>query len=106
MSWPVRFCKKKKPKHIFSGLAQCAELVKQLRGLADKRQVDGAKIAMQHNFGIGGAAVVTMYKKYQPLPVHAKLWGEINNAPRLAIIMRTCILRRVTSFYSDVTDSS
>lgn len=106
MSWPVRFCKKKNPKHIFSGLAQCAELVKQLRGLADKRQVDGAKIAMQHNFGIGGAAVVTMYKKYQPLPVHAKLWGEINIAPCLAIIMRTCILRRVTSFYSDVTDSS
>lgn len=56
-----------------TGLAQCAELVKQLRGLADKRQVDGAKIAMQHNFGIGGAAVVTMYRKYQPLPVHAKL---------------------------------
>lgn len=67
-------CHIKKPhQHIFPGLAQCAELVKQLRGLADKRQVDGAKIAMQHNFGIGGAAVVTMYKKYQPLPVHAKL---------------------------------
>lgn len=56
-----------------TGLSQCSELVKQLRGLADKRQVDGARIAMQHNFGIGGAAVVTMYKKYQPLPVPAKL---------------------------------
>lgn len=48
---------------IFTGLAQCAELVMQLRGEAGKRQVDGAKVAMQHNFGIGGAAVVTLYKK-------------------------------------------
>ena len=39
------------------------ELVWQLRGQADKRQVDGAKIALQHNLGLGGAAVVTMYKK-------------------------------------------
>ncbi|XP_005110322.1 non-specific lipid-transfer protein [Aplysia californica] len=46
-----------------SGLGQCAELVWQLRGEADKRQVEGAKVAMQHNFGIGGAAVVTMYGK-------------------------------------------
>ncbi|KAH9500674.1 sterol carrier protein 2 [Bulinus truncatus] len=44
-----------------SGLAQCAELVWQLRGEAKKRQVEGAKLAMQHNFGIGGAAVVTIY---------------------------------------------
>ncbi|KAJ8305348.1 hypothetical protein KUTeg_015893 [Tegillarca granosa] len=48
------------------GLAQCAELVLQLRGKADKKQVDGAKVGLQHNFGIGGAAVVTMYKKYDP----------------------------------------
>lgn len=53
-----------------SGLGQCAELVWQLRGEADKRQVEGARIGMQHNFGIGGAAVVTMYKKYE---VAAKL---------------------------------
>ncbi|XP_074640831.1 sterol carrier protein 2-like [Tubulanus polymorphus] len=46
-----------------TGLGQCAELVWQLRGEAGKRQVDGAKIGMQHNFGIGGAAVVTMYAK-------------------------------------------
>ncbi|XP_064625621.1 sterol carrier protein 2-like [Lineus longissimus] len=46
-----------------TGLAQCAELVWQLRGEAGKRQVDGAKVGLQHNFGIGGAAVVTMYKK-------------------------------------------
>ncbi len=46
-----------------TGLAQCAELNWQLRGQADKRQVDGAKIALQHNLGLGGAAVVAMYRK-------------------------------------------
>ena len=34
----------------------------QLRGEAGKRQVEGARIGLQHNFGIGGAAVVTMYR--------------------------------------------
>jgi acetyl-CoA acetyltransferase len=46
-----------------TGLAQCAELSWQLRGEADARQVDGAKIALQHNLGLGGACVVTMYRK-------------------------------------------
>jgi sterol carrier protein 2 len=34
-----------------------------LRGEAEKRQVSGAKIALQHNLGLGGAAVVTMYRR-------------------------------------------
>jgi sterol carrier protein 2 len=46
-----------------TGLAQCAELNWQVRGQADKRQVKDAKIALQHNLGLGGAAVVTMYRK-------------------------------------------
>jgi sterol carrier protein 2 len=46
-----------------TGLAQCAELNWQLRGLAEKRQVPGAKVALQHNLGLGGAAVVTMYRR-------------------------------------------
>jgi acetyl-CoA acetyltransferase len=46
-----------------TGLAQCAELNWQLRGEADKRQVPDVKVALQHNLGLGGAAVVTMYKK-------------------------------------------
>jgi len=46
-----------------TGLAQCAELTWQLRGKADKRQVEGAKVALQHNLGLGGAAVVAMYRK-------------------------------------------
>ncbi|AZG47114.1 lipid-transfer protein [Gordonia insulae] len=46
-----------------TGLAQCAELVWQLRGQADARQVDGVKLALQHNLGLGGACVVTLYQK-------------------------------------------
>ena len=46
-----------------TGLAQCAELVWQLRGQAAARQVDGATLALQHNIGLGGAAVVTLYEK-------------------------------------------
>jgi acetyl-CoA acetyltransferase len=46
-----------------TGLAQCAELNWQLRGLADKRQVEGATVGLQHNLGLGGAAVVTAYRK-------------------------------------------
>lgn len=45
-----------------TGLAQCAELCWQLRGEAAKRQVPGAKVALQHNIGLGGAVVVTLYK--------------------------------------------
>jgi len=45
-----------------TGLAQCSELTWQLRGQADKRQVEGAKVGLQHNIGLGGAAVVSVYK--------------------------------------------
>jgi acetyl-CoA acetyltransferase len=46
-----------------TGLAQCYELVSQLRGQADQRQVEGARLALQHNLGLGGACVVTLYQK-------------------------------------------
>lgn len=46
-----------------TGLAQCTELTWQLRGTADKRQVDGVTAALQHNIGLGGAAVVTAYQR-------------------------------------------
>ena len=45
-----------------TGLAQCAELVWQLRGQAGQRQVEGARLALQHNLGLGGACVVTLYQ--------------------------------------------
>jgi acetyl-CoA acetyltransferase len=44
-----------------TGLAQCYELTRQLRGTAEATQAKGAKIALQHNLGLGGAAVVTLY---------------------------------------------
>jgi acetyl-CoA acyltransferase len=46
-----------------TGLAQCAELVWQLRGQAEKRQVEKVKAALQHNLGLGGACVVAMYTR-------------------------------------------
>lgn len=46
-----------------TGLAQAAELVWQLRGQAEGRQVDGVDVALQHNLGLGGACVVTLYRK-------------------------------------------
>ncbi|MCB0828719.1 MAG: lipid-transfer protein [Solirubrobacterales bacterium] len=46
-----------------TGLAQASELTWQLRGKADDRQVEGAEIALQHNIGLGGAAVVTVYAR-------------------------------------------
>jgi acetyl-CoA acetyltransferase len=45
-----------------TGLAQCSELTWQLRGESEARQVKDAKVALQHNLGLGGAAVVTMYR--------------------------------------------
>jgi acetyl-CoA acetyltransferase len=48
-----------------TGLAQCTELVMQLRGTAGPRQVEGARLALQHNLGLGGACVVTLYERAQ-----------------------------------------
>jgi sterol carrier protein 2 len=44
-----------------TGLAQCFELTRQLRGQADRRQVERARFGLQHNLGLGGACVVTLY---------------------------------------------
>jgi sterol carrier protein 2 len=44
-----------------TGLAQCFELTHQLRGTAGPRQVDGMRHALQHNLGLGGACVITLY---------------------------------------------
>lgn len=46
-----------------TGLAQCAELNWQLRGECGARQVEGARLALQHNLGLGGACVVTLYER-------------------------------------------
>ncbi|KAI8220496.1 Non-specific lipid-transfer protein [Colletotrichum sp. SAR 10_86] len=46
-----------------TGIAQCAELVWHLRGWANNRAVPRTKAALQHNLGLGGAVVVTVYKR-------------------------------------------
>jgi sterol carrier protein 2 len=46
-----------------TGLAQCYELTRQLRGVAGATQVDGVRHGLQHNLGLGGACVVTMYER-------------------------------------------
>jgi sterol carrier protein 2 len=46
-----------------TGLAQCYELTRQLRGSAEATQVEGARRALQHNLGLGGACVVTLYER-------------------------------------------
>ncbi|WP_084651452.1 lipid-transfer protein [Ottowia thiooxydans] len=49
-----------------TGLAQCYELTHQLRGSAGERQVEGARLGLQHNLGLGGACVVTLYEAHHP----------------------------------------
>ncbi|MEZ5113759.1 MAG: hypothetical protein R2693_10030 [Nocardioidaceae bacterium] len=46
-----------------TGLAQCAELTWQLRGAANARQVENVNAALQHNIGLGGSAVVSIYQR-------------------------------------------
>lgn len=64
-----------------TGLAQCAELCWQLRGVAGKRQVPGAKVALQHNLGLGGAAVVTLYRMGFPEAASSFRMNQIEAAP-------------------------
>lgn len=68
-----------------TGLAQCAEMVWQLRGEAGKRQVDGAKVALSHNLGLGGAAVVTVYERpsgWQNVPMKRAV--SLGEGPQVA----------------------
>ncbi|KAI5612592.1 non-specific lipid-transfer protein, partial [Silurus asotus] len=56
-----------------TGLAQCAELCWQLRGEAGKRQVPRAKVALQHNIGLGGAVVVTLFRMGFPQEARSQI---------------------------------
>merc|ERR1712010_185676 len=63
-----------------TGCAQCCELNWQLRGEAGPRQVEGAKVGLQHNLGLGGACVVTMYqrpKEWLGIPPKRKVSGAM-----------------------------
>ncbi|XP_033856752.1 sterol carrier protein 2 [Acipenser ruthenus] len=63
-----------------TGLAQCAELCWQLRGDAGKRQVPGAEVALQHNIGLGGAVVVTLYRMGFPQVARSRIQAVHTNA--------------------------
>merc|ERR1711860_222063 len=70
-----------------TGLAQCSELCWQLRGMAGKRQVPNAQVALQHNLGLGGACVISLYKKASPSSAvveknfkSAEMFSEIQKA--------------------------
>jgi acetyl-CoA acetyltransferase len=63
-----------------TGLAQCAELCWQLRQEAGPRQVKEAKVGLQHNLGLGGACVITMYKRpaeWKGIPMKRKVSGAM-----------------------------
>lgn len=65
-----------------TGIAQCAELVWHLRGWANNRAVPNTKHCLQHNLGLGGAAVVTVYRradgKAAPSNVDNAAVGKVN----------------------------
>jgi len=64
-----------------TGIAQCAELVWQLRGWANNRLVPNTKVALQHNLGLGGAVVVAVYKRADGKlnePVDDEAIGKLN----------------------------
>lgn len=64
-----------------SGIAQCAELVWHLRGWANNRLVPDTTVALQHNLGLGGAVVVTVYKRADgkaPQPLDSSVIGKKN----------------------------
>merc|ERR1719201_1174840 len=69
-----------------TGLAQCAELCWQLRGEADKRQVENCDLAVQHNIGLGSAVVITAYKL--GFPAERKDWVAANGLPTHALPRR------------------
>ncbi|KAJ3031001.1 UNVERIFIED_CONTAM: sterol carrier protein 2 [Siphonaria sp. JEL0065] len=56
-----------------TGIAQCAELTWQLRGWCESRQVPNATKGLQHNVGLGGAVVVTLYSR--PSKTDTKILG-------------------------------
>ena len=60
-----------------TGLAQCSELVWQIRGQAEARQVANVKYALQHNIGLGGAAVVAIYTHGFPDKVNSNVTSRL-----------------------------
>ena len=93
-----------------TGLAQCAELTWHLRGWANNRLVENTKYCLQHNLGLGGAVVVTVYRRADGRPARSvsdqevgKLNGLGYNPATVAKGFTTDQIQRVVSrtSYSD-----
>ncbi len=70
-----------------TGIAQCCELTWQLRGEAGKRQVNDVRYCLSHNIGLGGAAVVGIYKRAfsENAPVQKKTEGTKNSQASMSL---------------------
>ncbi len=71
------------------------ELTWQLRGTADKRQVEGVNAALQHNIGLGGAAVVTAYQRAERLGLSSA--EQTQNCPKSPTNRQVCACSRENS---------
>ncbi|XP_045482604.1 sterol carrier protein 2 [Harmonia axyridis] len=78
-----------------TGLAQCAELCWQLRGEAGARQVPGARLALQHNIGLGGAVVVALYAKGFPSSVGVRKTNASGNGEGFIVTPYLKILQQI-----------
>ena len=84
-----------------TGLAQCTELVQQLRGTAGRRQVEGARLALQHNLGFGrrlrGDALRARLKQGCPDDRSKMDWpqlkGQLTLTDQVRLQLRDAVLR-------------
>ncbi|KAK3090738.1 hypothetical protein FSP39_014203 [Pinctada imbricata] len=83
-----------------TGLAQCAELNWQLRGQAGKRQVRSAKVALQHNLGLGGAAVVALYRMGFPQDKRQIQAIQVSSSPTADDFKSNAIFKEIESTLS------
>jgi len=93
-----------------SGIAQCAELVWHLRGWANNRLIKDTTVALQHNLGLGGAVVVTVYKRADgktATPVDDATVGQKNNLGyNPAVVAKGFTEKQATSVRSKTKASS
>ncbi|KAK4879970.1 hypothetical protein RN001_008116 [Aquatica leii] len=89
-----------------TGIAQCAELCWQLRGEAGMRQVKGAKLALQHNYGWGGAVIVGLYSlgfSTQSINEHRFIKASDSSQKLLTKLIQTIIFMKKESIFKNDT---
>lgn len=88
-----------------TGIAQCAELCWQLRGEAGRRQVAGAKLALQHNIGLGGAVVVGLYRLGFPRPSYPVYANRVAVAPDPTAFKANALFQAMEAAMKDDKDN-